>query len=386
MTRSPRHRSQRPASPRTSARWPRVALMALLLALLVTAACMTTVRSTVRSGVQPQAEPGQAPNADPKLQVAACLVCHSDPGRAEQGMPQVSLQRYGRSAHADLDCIDCHEPADARGYDATPHRLASGSPTACVECHDDFQGIHTALQTDVHAGLEHFRCSKCHDPHTLLARTSAQPVREKGRSLSGNKECRGCHVDSVVQFLKARGRDRGHKGLSAAHAWLPETDRHMKSARCATCHAAGGANEHGIRPSSEASRTCSVCHARPEIELNRGKTERVRQWGPVTFTHAHHFRFDGCDIACTHCHHEETGDETWDNKWPQFMTACAECHDSPEDEQRASSGPALDEAQKAYPSPLHHLCISCHEREKHVRAPTACVGCHRSAPKSEEVR
>ena len=82
--------------------------------------------------------------------------------------------------------------------------------TTCGDCHADM--------TEEYARSPHaakVSCGGCHNPHQV-----SELVEVSGDDL--NRQCNKCH--SVIK-------------ITASHAkWLPQTDIHLESVACVTCH------------------------------------------------------------------------------------------------------------------------------------------------------
>jgi hypothetical protein len=107
-----------------------------------------------------------------------CLDCHAGPGaKAKLTMDPAELRA---SAHADLDCRDCHRRVVVEGHACRPK---SGA-VACADCHD---------QVDRHGGSEaqnRPHCHQCHTRHHILPSGDAASSTNPDRLAA---TCAQCH-------------------------------------------------------------------------------------------------------------------------------------------------------------------------------------------------
>jgi len=152
-----------------------------------------------------QADPGFSfGDGAPKNQ--SCLTCHKDKelvGAANQINPKT----FQHTTHAQLGCKTCHNKVSENH----PKDGKTARTTTCSDCHSD---IASQYSISKHS-LSVTNCSACHNPHN---------VHKPGEvfALDLNKTCTTCH-----------NQDR----ISASHAqWLPQTNLHLGSISCITCH------------------------------------------------------------------------------------------------------------------------------------------------------
>lgn len=183
-----------------------------------------------------------------------CFECHGDPDLARDGVRIVDRDAYASGVHAGLDCTDCHEAAQADGFEIVPHRMTEGGPPTCLDCHDDFETLEAQVAASVHAGLKAFDCTSCHDPHAMRG---DRDELDRGRRVPmANHACVRCHRDSVFRVV---GRRDGSPPVST-HEWLPSLEKHARM-RCVVCHTPMGREDvHNIVPKEEATRACDACH------------------------------------------------------------------------------------------------------------------------------
>ncbi len=191
-----------------------------------------------------------------------CLECHSKPQLTRDGKPPLTLESFLASVHGRADCTGCHIGEGESGYEVFPHESGDEGPQDCRFCHAlgktvGFPEIIKEYDESVHEQRmgEKFRCSSCHDPHTM-AMVDRNLPREKRIDL-GNKACLMCHADSAFRVAAADGDEIPP---SSTHDWLPSLDKHARM-RCVVCHTAiEGDKDHLILPKERAVRACDACH------------------------------------------------------------------------------------------------------------------------------
>lgn len=207
-----------------------------------------------------------------------CLGCHgaaSIPFRnPETGAVRdlhIDLARYRASAHAPVDCQDCH----TRGFDIFPHDFAGAKTLGCMDCHprDDpreraaypFERIDREFRKTVHF-TKHprtFRCHHCHDPHTLRpAAALPEPLAVARRD---NDMCLACHAATTHPGPLA---DPAKPDIQGVHPWLPHAGLHWRSTRCVDCHAPHTAPLSHVLLTDDAVRDCALCHTGDSILLS----------------------------------------------------------------------------------------------------------------------
>ncbi|MCA9727156.1 MAG: cytochrome c3 family protein [Candidatus Eisenbacteria bacterium] len=210
-----------------------------------------------------------------------CLDCHDFPS-----------DRFAKSVHADLECVDCHEDADV---EELPHEEEL-SPVYCGNCHDDAQvdydsSIHGQASKRGERYAPH--CWDCHGNHDIL---SPDDPASKTFKMNVPYLCGECHregspvsrtydigqhniVDNYSQSIHGEGLFK--KGL-------------MVTATCNNCHTSHRVLPHtdpnaSISPRNIA-QTCMQCHSR--IEDVHSKVIRGELWE----------KRPGAIPACTDCH------------------------------------------------------------------------------------
>jgi hypothetical protein len=255
---------------------------------------------------------------------AQCLDCHGD---AEllvdvlpEGVPAESLlvdeERYDRSVHGGLDCIDCH--ADNEEF---PHP-ADALEASCADCH--------AMQDEILAESVHGRsngderlpvsCGTCHGVHDVLP---AEDREARLNPLNIYKVCGQCHFSidpataSLDELMREPYTDDSHaRGILRQGLTV--------SATCASCHGGHDIHRQGD-PDSPVSRqnverTCAKCHV-GVYEQYRESVHFLKSVGPE-----HH------GATCSDCHRPHEITHADDDFRIQSIQSCSHCH-----EQRSGS-------------------------------------------------
>ncbi|MCF8239957.1 MAG: cytochrome c3 family protein [Melioribacteraceae bacterium] len=165
-----------------------------------------------------------------------CLICHSDEDlsytRSGQNVSLfVNADNYMNSAHAALECGDCHE-----GYDAEniPHKEGKEIyKVDCGSCHEDLVEV---SKTDIHHRLKDRvpnppDCLKCHGYHEI-----------KPPSMVKNKEKEYCY--------------QCHESIVLAN---PYHSRSVPSSECFDCHEGEDINKE-LTQSVHTGWACADCH------------------------------------------------------------------------------------------------------------------------------
>ena len=136
---------------------------------------------------------------------AGCIKCHGD-NKAVSARVYIDPLKLGHTTHARFGCITCHDAITT----AHPAVKAVARTTTCGDCHAD---VTVEYSRSPHAAK--VSCGGCHNPHQV-----SELVEVSGDDL--NKQCNKCH--SMIK-------------INASHAkWLPQTDIHLESVACVTCH------------------------------------------------------------------------------------------------------------------------------------------------------
>lgn len=232
-----------------------------------------------------------------------CLACHADQG-LQRGAPRpgrpasvfVDAAPLEASAHARLECVQCHAGATAPHEERLP-------AVQCGGCHDKARatlrgGAHGGRPAQARAPAP--TCAGCHGTHAV------RPV-----SAMGPEACERCHRREVMVYRESvHGRSTREPGSEAAtcrschgpaHALLAAKDRHAPTYHlnlprtCAECHANEQlARRHGIpigdvyklymdsihgraltRSGLLVAANCGDCHGTHEIRAKAEPASRV---------------------------------------------------------------------------------------------------------------
>jgi predicted CXXCH cytochrome family protein len=134
-----------------------------------------------------------------------CLECHGDQDAvgAEQF---INVAAFDNTAHGEMGCASCHEEVSAEH----PDDGIPPSKPACKDCHED---VNTDYSSSTHK--DNAQCGDCHNPHRVHGATQVS-------GYDMNQQCVGCHEVSEM--------------ITAHDEWLPQTDLHMTSVPCISCH------------------------------------------------------------------------------------------------------------------------------------------------------
>ena len=248
---------------------------------------------------------------------AACLECHNNPRLDGTISYQETLFV---SAHAALNCLDCHRSADAIPHENLP-------PVSCGDCHDrEARRYERHGRLTVPDGDDVPSCADCHGKHDIL-----YSGHEKSRvnSLNLSTTCGRCHED--LDLI------RKHKPLRSGAVPALGTSIHGSSpgstsrpaAGCTDCHGSYG-TAHGIlAPGDPESSlnffsipgTCGRCHEGIEDDYRDGVHGMILARGETSAP------------VCTNCHGEHGILPTSDPRSPVSSSrlaeaTCSPCHES----------------------------------------------------------
>jgi cytochrome b subunit of formate dehydrogenase len=321
---------------------------------------------------------------------AECLTCHGERSLSMTKKGQnVSLfvegSVFGKSAHADLECVACHE-----GFkpDDIPHAKKI-KPVDCLGCHqgDNFahytESIHASVKKDGKAAA---LCVDCHTTHAIQKITDKDSGVRKEMGLA---ICARCHGDVKAKFMASNhgvALEAGTKGAPT----------------CIDCH-----GEHGVQASTtDGARTsrkkiaamCESCHLdNPDVRAKVGpSTGFVSSYEKSVHGQA---QLGGNDMAatCTDCHgsHEmRKGSDPLSHVAKKNIAAtCGQCHPDVEEQYRQSiHGTAMANGVAASAT-----CTDCHGEHnilspKNDQSPVAarnvsakvCSPCHASVKLTEK--
>jgi len=297
----------------------------------------------------------------------------------------VDASMFGKSAHADLECVTCHEGFDP---DNIPH-AKSIKPVNCLACHDGDQvkrykeSIHASARRN---GNPAATCADCHTDHAIQKVSDKSPADGKARAV---EICARCHADVQSRYLASSHGVAMVQGVKGAPT-------------CIDCH-----GEHGVQSSgAEGANTnrkkvaamCLSCHldnpdVRSKVGLSAGFVSSYE-----TSVHGQAVQH-GNDMAatCTDCHgsHEmrKGSDPSSRVARRNIAATCGQCHGDVEEQYRTSiHGKAIAAGVEASAT-----CTDCHGEHnilspKDDRSPVAarnvsakvCSPCHASVKLTEK--
>ncbi|MBI5473887.1 MAG: cytochrome c3 family protein [Ignavibacteriae bacterium] len=235
---------------------------------------------------------------------ATCLGCHS-----EQSMTMtkkgktlslfVDTKRFGKSAHAELECIACHDGFKA---DELPHAKRI-KPVDCTTCHADAK--FSNYRESVH-GKMGGTCADCHSTHAI------QKVSDKGsadRKEFASLVCAKCHAAIDAKFQKSDHGVALHSGVKGAPSCIDchgehevrtpmaegaPTSRKNEADMCLSCHqdradvrmrvgpSAGfiasyenSVHAKAVKEGNEGAATCTDCHGSHEMKKGANPGSKV---------------------------------------------------------------------------------------------------------------
>ncbi len=329
----------------------------------------------IRPETTPAAKPPAVPNAD-------CMECHAAELKAlKKGEAPVWVgvkpEAYAHSAHAKLNCVDCHTTITETPHDSSlppvqcvachekslpKHafhpRLAlaplpAGKDTACTECHSAHDTAGVKQKEFAFGGSGQTEaCSRCHEAAGKDYRASAHAARRDGTKRT-TPDCLACHRErlaspapgqSKVQLKLAQAKlceschvgkpeVAGQSNLGAKFVASFDHSVHGAALQAGKERAAGCVDCHGVHAMNKAAvagarinrirvtETCAKCHEKQAQEYR-------------TSVHAAALLKGNLDSAgCTSCHGEHDIKLHTDPTAPVAKAnlaqqVCAECHAS----------------------------------------------------------
>ncbi len=308
-----------------------------------------------------------------------CAKCHGPGGRG----PAATLPDY--SAHAGVDCAECHVSAET-----VPHELPMPAVN-CGMCHGDMvrdvggsshgPGLKAYLEK---AGKDKVKlsaiCLSCHgnhDPHAIRKVSDPQSPMARAKVF---ETCGRCHPEQEARFEKSIH----FKMLMSGDPDVPT---------CVNCH--GAHNIYGKDDLRSAinqlsvDATCIKCHADQDL-VNRHPDlpapEFIRNYEDSVHGRGIHLKGLMVSASCISCHGEhdilpKSDPESKINHQNVPLT-CGKCHAGILNDFSQSTHGKLWEAG----NPKGPVCNTCHTSHK-IQEPTArlfttfeitkeCQGCH----------
>lgn len=303
-----------------------------------------------------------------------CFDCHELVAAAEipgldleEGDPQAfPKDLFALSAHADLDCIDCHlDFEDLEDADHTD--LESLLPVDCSECHEDEQeayigSLHFAAREEGH--MHAAGCTDCHGKAHAL-RLQDDPESPSHRSNIPGM-CANCHENLEIVEKEHTSMQHPFESytMTVHGTYNLEKRDEYEAAVCSDCHAS-----HNLRKRSDPEsklfkfnipQTCGACH---EDEMN-------------VYLASSHGRAleDGIweTPVCTDCHgehniYQKDNPDSFTKRESVGLYTCARCHE----DQRMIQRFGFSEQVASYKDSFHGLALRSGDKEV-----ANCASCH----------
>jgi cytochrome b subunit of formate dehydrogenase len=295
-----------------------------------------------------------------KLANQDCLDCHSDPSNSRkvngQSVPMAVFptNKFAKSVHAKLDCVDCHNGIKDLVHDS---KLP---PPVCNGCHESKPGHESAIKdyaSSIH-GVSHAlgasaaaSCWSCHGSHDIIpVKNPESPVFK----LNLPKTCATCHSSAgITKEYRIKYPEVESQYLDSIHGRALVKMGLIVAPSCNDCHGVHDIKRGVDRDSpihhANIARTCGKCHVKVEETYNKSVHGQLLvngdKRGPVcTDCHtAHgvetprngHFKV-ASDERCGRCHQDrlEHYRDTYHGKAMALgkpntaseVAACFDCH------------------------------------------------------------
>ncbi len=185
--------------------------------LVATVVLILATRCVARADETTPAKP-----AAPAVANSDCMDCHEAEFKArKKGQPKewvgVKPEAYSHSAHAKLNCIECHS-----GITDTPHDSKVPPPVACASCHEKAlakHAFHPRVALTPMPVNKDTNCRECHGAHDTVR------VRQKEFEFAGPAQTQAC----------GRCHEAAKDYLASAHGASPAAPSRI-APDCLTCH------------------------------------------------------------------------------------------------------------------------------------------------------
>ena len=236
--------------------------LAAVGASLATPSETPSEKSSSNQGVASNAP---TPAAAPTPTSADCLACHADAGltRETNGKTEpiaaFPADTFAKSAHAGLDCTDCHA-----GIKEIPHD-AKLPPPNCAACHDQETKDYT---TSIH-GMSHAmgasgaaQCWDCHGSHDILP---AKNPASRTYKLNLPATCAKCHSNpALTKEYQIGNPGAATQYVDSIHGTALLKMGLIVAPSCNDCHGAHDIKRSVDRNSpinhANVAKTCGKCH------------------------------------------------------------------------------------------------------------------------------
>ncbi len=328
------------------------------------------------------AGPAPAQAAAPAVPNSDCMDCHEAELKSlKKGEPPVwvgvKTEVYRHSAHAKLNCVDCHTTIKETPHDsqlppvqctschekslakhAFHPRIAlspmpEGKDTSCIGCHGSHDTVPVKQKEFAFGGASQTEaCSRCHEAAGKDYRASAHAARRDGAKRT-TPECLACHEERLASLAPGQTKVElklaqaklceschvgkaevaGQSNLGAKFVASFDHSVHgaaltagkAEAAGCVDCHGAHAMNKAAVAGARvnriRVTETCAKCHEK-----------QAKEYG--TSVHAAALHKGNLDSAgCTSCHGEHDIKLHTDPSAPVAKAnlaqqVCAECHAS----------------------------------------------------------
>jgi hypothetical protein len=343
-------------------------------------------------GLSVRAHTGASPGSPPPIQQkksaapaapappanADCLACHGDEAavRADGRPVVVAAEKFEKSIHGSLGCVDCHQDLAALAEFPHPDKLKT---VDCATCHGDTVdkykvSVHAAAHaqgTTVAA-----TCVDCHGTHDILPKSDPQ---SRTYHLNLAATCEKCHGNAEVIKKGGIPSDVTRAFEDSIHGRALSKAGLMVAPTCSDCHGA-----HDVRKKTDPESrvaltrvpaTCGACHEGIANKFNAGVHGQMLAKGnlkaPACQTcHSPHSiqRAESTDWQlrvigqCGTCHQDRiaTFRDTFHGQVTSLgsraVAGCADCHGPHE------ILPSSDPRSMTAPANLVATCGKCHER------------------------
>ena len=292
-----------------------------------------------------------------------CIMCHSDQELTfERNGKEISLfiseDKFSKSIHGELDCIDCHNDFVA---DDLPHKEGENIyQVDCSTCHDNYNAY---KNNDIHfrMGVKGApSCYTCHGTHYI---SSVSSIKNKSKQFCGK-----CHDNKTISGKYHQEEVFSDASCGECHDDVETTQEHLELSvhsdfACTDCHSfvADNMETHPEQPELARSASCANCHS-DVAKIHNESIHGISLLQGIS------------DAAtCSDCHgsHKILSSDNEESKtYPLNIAAtCATCHDDPDFENKYQMG--IKKPGSLYKTSVHGKaladgdtsaanCITCH--------------------------
>ncbi len=137
---------------------------------------------------------------------AECQGCHGEAAMVGNDLV-VNAEVFATTPHAEMGCPSCHMVSNSHPDGEPVKKL--GCPMCHSKAAEEYSG-------GIHAEIA--ACIDCHDPHSALGAASVS-------GYAMNQMCTNCHAPDTTA-----------KSHAEWLPWLPQTEVHLGTVPCVTCH------------------------------------------------------------------------------------------------------------------------------------------------------